>query len=95
MMPHHGREVAAALGLSGDLAKQASKVLGSLYQAFVGTDASQIEINPLAVDDKGRLLVLDARSASTTMPVPAPGPAGAAGPHRRGPDGGRGVEIRP
>ena len=61
MMPHHGREVAAALGLSGDLAKQASKVLGSLYQAFVGTDASQIEINPLAVDDKGRLLVLDAK----------------------------------
>src|SRR6478672_531934 len=61
LMPHHGREVAAALGLTGDLAKQAGKVLGSLYQAFLGTDASQIEINPLAVDDKGRLLVLDAK----------------------------------
>src|SRR5437763_673848 len=61
LMPHHGREVAAALGLSGDLAKQAVKVLASLYQAFVGTDASQIEINPPAVDDKGRLLVLDAK----------------------------------
>ena len=61
LMPHHGRAVAAALGLSGDLAKQAGKVLGSLYQAFIGTDASQIEINPLAVDDKGRLLVLDAK----------------------------------
>src|SRR6478672_959018 len=61
LMPHHGREVAAALGLSGDLAKQAGKVLGSLYQAFMGTDASQIEINPLAVDDKGQLLVLDAK----------------------------------
>jgi succinyl-CoA synthetase beta subunit len=61
LMPHHGREVAAALGLTGELAKQAGKVLGSLYQAFVGTDASQIEINPLAVDDKGRLLVLDAK----------------------------------
>jgi succinyl-CoA synthetase beta subunit len=61
LMPHHGRAVAAALGLTGDLAKQASKVLGSLYQAFLGTDASQIEINPLAVDDKGRLLVLDAK----------------------------------
>jgi succinyl-CoA synthetase beta subunit len=61
LMPHHGREVAAALGLSGDLAKQAGKVLGSLYQAFLGTDASQIEINPLAVDDQGRLLVLDAK----------------------------------
>ena len=61
LMPHHGREVAAALGLSGDLAKQAAKVLASLYQAFLGTDASQIEINPLAVTDKGQLLVLDAK----------------------------------
>ncbi|MGZ2411883.1 succinyl-CoA synthetase beta subunit [Sphingomonas sp. F9_3S_D5_B_2] len=61
LMPHHGREVAAALGLTGDLAKQAGKVLGSLYQAFLGTDASQIEINPLAVSDEGQLLVLDAK----------------------------------
>ena len=61
LMPHHGREVSAALGLSGDLAKQAGKVLASLYAAFLGTDASQIEINPLAVDDKDRLLVLDAK----------------------------------
>jgi succinyl-CoA synthetase beta subunit len=61
LMPHHGREVAAALGLSGDLAKQAGKVLGSLYQAFIGTDASQIEINPLAVTDKGQVMVLDAK----------------------------------
>src|SRR6188472_1376597 len=42
LMPHHGREVAAALGLGGDLAKQAAKVLGSLYMAFLGTDTSQI-----------------------------------------------------
>src|SRR5207302_5543942 len=55
LMPHHGREVAAALGLTGDLAKQAGKVLASLYATFLGTDASQIEINPLAVDDKGPL----------------------------------------
>jgi succinyl-CoA synthetase beta subunit len=61
LMPHHGRSVAAALGLSGDLAKQASKVLARLYEAFVGTDASQIEINPLAVTDKDLVLVLDAK----------------------------------
>ena len=61
LMPHHGRAVAAALGLSGDLARQAGKVLAKLYDAFVGTDASQIEINPLAVTDKGELLVLDAK----------------------------------
>ena len=61
LMPHHGREVAAALGLTGELAKQAGNVLGKLYDAFLGTDASQIEINPLAVTDKGELLVLDAK----------------------------------
>src|SRR5213596_1176077 len=61
LMPHHGRAVAAALGLSGDLAKQATNVLAKLYDAFIGTDASQIEINPLAVTDDGRLLVLDAK----------------------------------
>jgi succinyl-CoA synthetase beta subunit len=61
LMPHHGREVAAALGLSGDLAKQCGKVLSKLYDTFLGTDASQIEINPLAVTDKGELLVLDAK----------------------------------
>ena len=61
LMPHHGREVAAALGLTGDLAKQAHKVVAKLYDAFLGTDASQIEINPLAVTDKGQVMVLDAK----------------------------------
>ncbi|HEX6217795.1 MAG TPA: ATP-grasp domain-containing protein, partial [Sphingomicrobium sp.] len=61
LMPHHGRSVAAALGLKGDLAKQAGKLMPQLYNAFVGTDASQIEINPLAVTDDGKLLVLDAK----------------------------------
>jgi succinyl-CoA synthetase beta subunit len=61
LMPHHGREVAAALHLTGDLAKQCGRVLAKLYDAFVGTDASQIEINPLAITDKGELLVLDAK----------------------------------
>ena len=61
IMPHHGRAVAATLGLTGDLAKQAANVLAKLYAAFVGTDASQIEINPLAVTTDGKLLVLDAK----------------------------------
>ncbi len=65
-MPHHGRAIAYALGLEGDLGKQAQKVAKFLYDAFLGTDASQIEINPLAVTDEGagkppRLLVLDAK----------------------------------
>jgi succinyl-CoA synthetase beta subunit len=61
IMPHHGRAVAAALNLTGDLAKQATTVLARLYDAFIGTDAEQIEINPLAVTDDGRMLVLDAK----------------------------------
>ena len=61
LMPHHGRAVAAALGLTGDLARQAARVLAGLYAAFQGTDASQIEINPLAVTDDGKLMVLDAK----------------------------------
>jgi succinyl-CoA synthetase beta subunit len=62
-MPHHGRAVAAALELTGDLAKQAANTASKLYDAFVGTDAEQIEINPLAVTDDGKLLVLDAKVA--------------------------------
>jgi succinyl-CoA synthetase beta subunit len=64
LMPHHGRSVAKALGLTGDLAKQAAKVLAGLYAAFLGTDAEQIEINPLAVCEGANgdeLLVLDAK----------------------------------
>ena len=61
LMPHHGRAVAAALELDGDLGKQAQKMVAKLYDAFLGTDASQIEINPLAVTDDGKLLVLDAK----------------------------------
>ena len=61
LMPHHGRAVAATLGLTGDLAKQCTNVLGKLYATFIGTDAAQIEINPLAVTEDGKLLVLDAK----------------------------------
>jgi len=61
--PHHGRAVAAALELKGDLAKQAANVASKLYDAFMGTDAEQIEINPLAVTEDNKLLVLDAKVA--------------------------------
>ena len=64
LQPHHGRSVAAALELEGDLAKQAATVLAGLYNAFLATDAEQIEINPLAVCEGANgdeLLVLDAK----------------------------------
>ncbi|MGQ3676702.1 ADP-forming succinate--CoA ligase subunit beta [Xanthobacter sp. TB0139] len=57
----HGRKVAKALGLAGDLAKQASKLVAVLYEAFVDTDMAMLEINPLIVTKQGELKVLDAK----------------------------------
>ncbi len=57
----HCRTIAAGLGFSGDKAKQMMKITKSVYDAFMATDASQIEINPLVETDKGDLLALDAK----------------------------------
>src|SRR4051795_10549166 len=61
VMGHHGRAVAKALNLSGDLAKQAEKLVTQLYTAFVGKDMAMLEINPLVVTKQGQLRVLDAK----------------------------------
>jgi len=61
VMPHHGRTVAQALNLTGDLAKQAGKLVDILYKAFVAKDMSMLEINPLIVTKQGGLRVLDAK----------------------------------
>jgi len=59
--PHHGRALAFALKLEGDLNKQAQKLGRQLYDAFVALDCAMLEINPLATTGDGRLLVLDAK----------------------------------
>jgi succinyl-CoA synthetase beta subunit len=59
--PHHGLMLARALNLSGDLGKQASKLLTQLYAAFVAKDMSMLEINPLIVTADDQLRVLDAK----------------------------------
>ena len=61
IMPHHGRTVAKALGLTGDLAKQAGKLVEQLYTAFLAKDMSMLEINPLIVTKQGQLKCLDAK----------------------------------
>ncbi|MBX9759096.1 MAG: ADP-forming succinate--CoA ligase subunit beta [Beijerinckiaceae bacterium] len=61
VMPHHGRTVAKTLGLTGDLAKQAGKLLGQLYRAFVEKDMEMLEINPLIITKQGDLKCLDAK----------------------------------
>src|ERR1700680_2510940 len=55
IMPHHGRTVAKALKLSGDLAKQAEKLVTQLYAAFTVKDMAMLEINPLVVTRQGQL----------------------------------------
>ncbi|NIP46912.1 MAG: ADP-forming succinate--CoA ligase subunit beta [Gammaproteobacteria bacterium] len=60
-MPHHGRSIAFALGLSGDQVKQCVRLIGNLYRAMLAKDMSLLEINPLVVTDAGDLLVLDAK----------------------------------
>jgi succinyl-CoA synthetase beta subunit len=60
-MPHHGRAVAFALKLKGDLNKQAAKTAEQLYNAFVATDMSMLEINPLIETTDGKIQVLDAK----------------------------------
>ena len=59
--PHHGRAVAFALGLKGDLNKAAQLVARQLYDAFNALDCAMLEINPLVVTKDGKLLVLDTK----------------------------------
>jgi len=61
VFPHHGRALAKALDLKGDLAKQGAKLLGQLYAAFVAKDMEMLEINPLIVTGDDKLVVLDAK----------------------------------
>jgi len=61
VMGHHGRRVAKALQLDGDLAKQAGALIEKLYAAFVAKDMEMLEINPLIVTTDGKLKCLDAK----------------------------------
>lgn len=60
-LPHHGRAVAFALKLSGDLNKQCQKLAKQLYTAFMDLDTEMLEINPLVETKGGELLVLDTK----------------------------------
>ena len=55
------QQLAFAVGLAGDSVKRATKLMLALYQAFMSTDASLLEINPLIVTESGDLLALDAK----------------------------------
>src|SRR4029453_944215 len=61
IMSHHGRTVAKALNLTGDLAKQAEKLVSQLYAAFVAKTMAMREVNPLIFTKQGKLICLDAK----------------------------------
>ena len=56
------REMAFALGLTGTAFKNGVKFFLALYKAYMGTDASLFEINPLVVTEEGDVIALDAKA---------------------------------
>ena len=61
MQPFHARRLAFGLGLEGPQVGAAVTFMRALYDAFVGSDASLLEINPLVVTGAGELVALDAK----------------------------------
>ena len=58
---YQARELAYKLGFKDKLAGEAAKVMMNLSKAFLKTDASLAEINPLVVTKDGKLLAIDAK----------------------------------
>ncbi len=61
LLPFQARSVAQRLGLEGKTARQAAKLIMALAKAYLATDASLAEINPLMVSADGDVLALDAK----------------------------------
>ncbi len=61
MLPFEARTVSRQLGLEGKTARQADKLILSLMKAYLDTDASLAEINPLLVTGDGDVMALDAK----------------------------------
>ena len=59
--PFQGRQLAFALGLDGDLLRPATELMAKLVDAFIASDGSLAEVNPLVVTGDGRLLAADAK----------------------------------
>ena len=55
------RELVARLGLSGQEAKNASRLVRALYTMYWETDAAMVEVNPLITTPSGEVLALDAK----------------------------------
>ena len=61
LQPFQARELAYQLGFRDRLAADATKLMLNLSKAFMKTDASLAEINPLVVTQENQLLAIDAK----------------------------------
>src|SRR5581483_7069783 len=61
LVPFEARKLGFAIGLDAAQVNKFVKVASALYESFVATDASLLEINPLVVTAAGDLLALDAK----------------------------------
>ena len=55
------KEVSDGIGMPADSTAQTVDILKKLYQCYMETDASLVEINPLNRDGKGKVTALDAK----------------------------------
>jgi len=55
------RQIAFALGFSGEIFKQCVTLISKLYQFYWEKDCAMVEVNPLLVTQEGKLLALDAK----------------------------------
>jgi succinyl-CoA synthetase beta subunit len=61
IVPFEARQLGFAIGLDGAQVNKFVKLTSALYAAFIATDASLVEINPLVTTADGNLLALDAK----------------------------------
>jgi succinyl-CoA synthetase beta subunit len=61
LLPFQSRKIAFNLGLSGTAFKEMNAFIGSLYKAFVGSDATLFEINPCLKTGDDRILAVDCK----------------------------------
>ncbi len=61
LIPFQARKIAFALGLDKSLVGKVVKFMTGLYNAFIASDASMMEINPLVVTKGGDVMALDAK----------------------------------
>jgi succinyl-CoA synthetase beta subunit len=61
LQPFQGRKIAYGLNLGQEHIRSVTSLVQNLYRAFIETDASLVEINPLVITKDGKVLAADAK----------------------------------